>query len=65
MEYEGRSIKSQMKRADRLGAALALILGDDELAAGQVTVKHMKTGEQTRVARAEVVDYSRRTLSGV
>ncbi len=65
MEYEGRSIKSQMKRADRLGAALALILGDDELAAGQVTVKHMKTGEQTRVARAEVVEYSRRTLGGV
>ena len=33
MEYEGRSIKSQMKRADRLKAAYALILGDDELAA--------------------------------
>ena len=33
MEYEGRSIKSQMKRADRLKAAFALILGDDELAA--------------------------------
>ena len=51
MEYEGRSIKSQMKRADRLKAAYALILGDDELAAGVVTVKDMATGEQARVAR--------------
>ena len=57
MEYEGRSIKSQMKRADRLHAALALILGDDELAQGVVTAKDMKTGEQVRVARAEVVEY--------
>ena len=32
----GGSIKSQMKRADRSGAALALILGSDELAAGEV-----------------------------
>jgi len=55
MDYEGRSIKSQMKRADRLGAALALILGDDELAAGVVAVKHMKTGDQVRVPRAEIV----------
>ena len=46
-----------MKRADRLHAALALILGDDELAQGVVTAKDMKTGEQVRVARAEVVEY--------
>lgn len=59
MEYEGRSVKSQMKRADRLGAALALILGDDELAAGVVAVKDMKTGEQARVARAGVVAHCR------
>jgi histidyl-tRNA synthetase len=59
MEYEGRSIKSQMKRADRLGAVLTLILGDDELAAGVVTVKNMKTGEQSRVPRAEIVGFSR------
>lgn len=62
MEYEGRSIKSQMKRADRLGAHLALILGDDELAAGDVTVKNMKTGEQARVARTEVVAHCRQVI---
>lgn len=57
MEYEGRSIKSQMKRADRLHAALALILGDNELAQGVVTAKDMNTGEQVRVARTEIVAY--------
>jgi histidyl-tRNA synthetase len=62
MEYEGRSIKSQMKRADRLKAALALILGDDELAAGQVAVKDMRSGEQTRVPRDGIVGYVRTAL---
>ena len=57
MEDEGRSIKSQMKRADRLKAAFALILGDDELASGTVTVKNMATGEQTRVPRAGVIEH--------
>ena len=55
MEYEGRSIKSQMKRADRLKAILALIIGDDELAAGAVTAKDMRTSEQVRVPRDRVV----------
>jgi histidyl-tRNA synthetase len=62
MEYDGRSIKSQMKRADRVGATLTLILGDDELAAGVVAVKDMKTGEQARVPRADIVEYSRRAI---
>ena len=64
MEYEGRSIKSQMKRADRLKAAFALILGDDELAAGAVSVKDMTTGEQARVAREAVVDHCRALVAG-
>ncbi len=38
----GGSIKSQMKRADRSGAALALILGSDELAAGEVSVRELR-----------------------
>jgi histidyl-tRNA synthetase len=55
MEYDGRSIKSQMKRADRLGAAFALIIGDNELACGEVTVKDMRRSEQCSLARADVV----------
>ena len=41
VEYEGRSLKSQMKRADRLKAPLVFILGEDELARGEVTVRRM------------------------
>jgi histidyl-tRNA synthetase len=64
MEYEGRSIRSQMKRADRLKAAFTLILGDEELARGEVTVKDMTTGEQARVPRAGVLDHCRAAAAG-
>jgi histidyl-tRNA synthetase len=64
MEYEGRSIKSQMKRADRLKAAFALILGEDELAASAVSVKDMSTGAQARVSRDAVIDHCRALVAG-
>ena len=38
----GGSFKSQFKRADRSGAPLALVLGEDELKQGQVTIKHLR-----------------------
>jgi histidyl-tRNA synthetase len=40
----GGSFKSQMKKADRSQAKFALILGDDEVANGQVTLKPMQAG---------------------
>src|SRR5690606_30053956 len=49
----GGSFKSQFKRADRSGAALALVLGQEELAAGLVAIKPLRAGgEQVRVAAA-------------
>jgi histidyl-tRNA synthetase len=44
----GGSFKAQFKRADRSGAALALVLGEDELARRQLTIKHLRddTGQQ-------------------
>jgi histidyl-tRNA synthetase len=46
----GGSFKSQMKRADRSGAAVALILGDDEAAAGELTWRPLQGGgEQERL----------------
>ena len=53
--FDGRSMKAQMKLADRSGARLALIVGPEELAKEIVTVRHLETGEQTTVARHEVV----------
>jgi histidyl-tRNA synthetase len=52
--YDNRSMKAQMKLANRSGARLALIVGEDELAAGTVVVKPMHGGEQFSVARADV-----------
>jgi histidyl-tRNA synthetase len=40
----GGSFKSQMKRADASGARLAVIVGDDEAAAGTVAIKHLRDG---------------------
>jgi histidyl-tRNA synthetase len=54
--YDGRSMKAQMKQADRSGARLALIVGDDERAAGEVTLRPLGGGEQVRVGRADVVE---------
>ena len=47
----GGSFKSQMKRADASGAPLAVIIGDDEVAAGEVSLKPLReSGEQRRIA---------------
>jgi len=49
----GGGLKAQMKKADASGAALALIVGEDELRAGEVTVKPLRHGRaQVRVARS-------------
>ncbi|MBL8487612.1 MAG: histidine--tRNA ligase [Rhodocyclaceae bacterium] len=53
----GGSFKSQMKRADASGAALAIIIGDDEAAAGEATLKPLReSAEQRRVAFDELAD---------
>jgi histidyl-tRNA synthetase len=41
----GRSVKAQMKYADKIGAAFTMIIGDDDLEANMVKVKNMKSGE--------------------
>jgi histidyl-tRNA synthetase len=51
----GGSFKSQMKKADASGAAFALIIGDDEVAAGAVSVKPLREGgDQIAVPVAEL-----------
>ena len=46
-----------MKRANRSGARRMLILGEDELASRQVTIKEMETGNQVVLSRDEVTAY--------
>ena len=49
-----RAMKGQMKDADRSGATWAVIIGDEELAAGEVTLKDLRDGDQRKVARSEL-----------
>jgi histidyl-tRNA synthetase len=53
----GGSFKSQFRRADKSGAAIALVIGDDEAEQGQVTIKPLR-GEsaQTTLPQAEAAD---------
>jgi histidyl-tRNA synthetase len=57
MDHQARSLKSQFKQADRLGAHLVVVVGPDEIAAGQVTVRDMGSKEETRVALEAVAAF--------
>ena len=50
MDHQHRSLKSQFKLADKLGAARVAVLGPDELARGQVTLRDMASHEEFPVA---------------
>jgi histidyl-tRNA synthetase len=57
--FDGRSLKSQMKLADRSGAALALLIGPQEIEAGQITIRDLRSDDfeqaQQRVAREDLI----------
>ena len=55
-EMAGRSLRAQMKSADRLGTRFTLILGEEELAAGRAALRDMRSGEQTAVALDEAAE---------
>lgn len=56
-DYAYRKAKGQMKQAARLGARYAVIIGEDEMAAGKATVRDMKTGDQEAVAAPDLVGF--------
>jgi len=54
-QLAGGSFKSQMKKADKSGATVALLWGDDEVAAGEVSVKQLRgDAGQQRIALSEL-----------
>ncbi len=57
---DGDSLKSMMRRANKMGAAYALIVGDQEQQAKTVLVKNMMTGDQEQVAQIDLINYLRR-----
>ncbi|HCU35124.1 MAG TPA: hypothetical protein DGT21_06575 [Armatimonadetes bacterium] len=54
VDLRRRSMKAQLRHADRERFATAAIIGDDELARGVVALRDMETGEQLEVANAEL-----------
>ena len=60
--FDGRSMKSQMKAADRSGATVAIIVGSDEAAASTCTVRNLTTSEQSTIPRAELLAHMARTI---
>lgn len=55
-DFLGRSLKAQMKSAGRMGARCVLILGEEELREGRITVRDMISGNQTVVRLEEIFD---------
>jgi histidyl-tRNA synthetase len=51
----GGNFKNQFKRADKSGAALALILGEEEIQSGKVTVKNLREAEEQKTVSIEEV----------
>ena len=50
------NLSKRMKRANKLNAAAAVIIGEDELARGAATVRDLDSGEQEEAALASLVD---------
>ena len=65
--YDARSMKSQMKLADRSGASVALLIGPQELEAGQITMRDLRSDDfetaQRRVEREGLVSMLREHLN--
>ncbi len=55
-DYTGASLKSQMKKADKSGAAQTLIVGEEELKSQSAVLRNMQTKEQVAVSLANLVE---------
>jgi len=64
LDPEGRSFKSRMKQADKLGARYAAILGDDELAKGVWTLRDMARSEQRPASEEEILKHLKEKANG-
>ncbi len=56
MDTRERNLKGQMKYANKLGAEFTAVIGGDEVASGEITLKNMSTSEQTKVRKEALAD---------
>jgi histidyl-tRNA synthetase len=64
MDHEGRGLKSQMKKADKLGARYVAIMGEDELKDDVWTVRDMAASTQERVSDVKLAEYLEEKIRG-
>jgi histidyl-tRNA synthetase len=62
MSFDDRSLKTQLKHANNKGARVAVIIGEEEIEAGEATVRDFKTGKSKRVTFESVLPDVRSTL---
>jgi histidyl-tRNA synthetase len=55
IEYQSKSLKSQMKKAGKLGVSYTVIIGEDELTRGQVILRDMRASSQHEVEMSQLV----------
>lgn len=63
MDYQGKSLKAQMRRANKLNAAYTLILGEEELRNGEAQLKNMVDSSQQTVALSSLAEILTRKLN--
>jgi histidyl-tRNA synthetase len=59
-DYTGASLKSQMKKADKSGAGLTLIIGEQEMKSGTAVLRNMQTKEQSEIALKNIEEELKR-----
>ena len=62
LDYEGKSLKSQMRRADKLKARYALILGEEELKRGRAVLRNMENKSQEEIPLQGLIDTLRKKI---
>jgi histidyl-tRNA synthetase len=56
IDHSTRSLKARMRQAQKVGSPAVVIVGEEELGAGTVTVRDMASGEQLAVPAARLID---------
>jgi len=64
MDFRSASLKAHLRQADRLGALYTVLLGDDEVTKGTVTIRNMQTKEQEESAISDLASTLRTRLIG-
>ncbi|MBQ0018748.1 MAG: histidine--tRNA ligase [Clostridiales bacterium] len=56
LDTKERNLKGQMKYSNKIGAEYTVVIGDDEVASGELTLKNMTNGEQIKIRREDLTN---------